>query len=127
MKFEATPNQALVLFGMLFARTPEQRQPMLTKARPDLTAEERAALVEAGLIELRERGRATHLVATSAAWDWANTHLGVALSRSSSAGPVLHDVLSRLGAFLSESGLALSDIVAVSDGSDSSSAKMASS
>ena len=111
MSFEPSPKQALFLFGILFGPTPEWREPMKSKTRPRLHPKECRALIRRGLLEEEQRGRACHLVATDAAWDWANRHLQTELSPdSTAASPILHHVLSQLGAFFARRGLTLADL-----------------
>jgi hypothetical protein len=113
---ELNPKQALFLFGLLFGRTDTEREPMQSKTRPDLDSREREALVKAGLLDKERRGRATHLLATDACWQWASTHLGAPLSKSAEASPVLRNLLTQLEAFLEARGLALGDLFAPAAG-----------
>ena len=111
MSFEPSPKQALFLFGILFGPTPEWREPMTSQTRPRLHPKECRALISRGLLEEQKRGRARHLIATDAAWDWANRHLSAELSPgSTAASPILHHVLSQLGAFFARRGLTLADL-----------------
>jgi hypothetical protein len=111
VSFEPSPKQALFLFGILFGPNPEWREPMKSKTRPRLQPKECRALIRRGLLEEEKRGRAHHLIATDAAWDWANRHLGARLSPgSTAASPILHHVLSQLGDFFAQRGLTLSDL-----------------
>jgi hypothetical protein len=111
VSFEPSPKQALFLFGILFGPTPEWREPMKSKTRPRLHPKECRALIRRGLLEEEQRGRACHLIATDAAWEWANRHLRVELSPgSTAASPILHHVLSQLGAFFARRGLTLADL-----------------
>jgi hypothetical protein len=88
---------------------------MQSKIRPDLPAADRVALIAAGLLQTERRGRATHVLATDAAWAWANAHLGVALAPSSAASPILRGVLAQLGPFLTQRGLVLADLMLSAD------------
>lgn len=110
MSFQPSPKQALFLFGMLFGQTDAEREPMQSKTRPELSAAERKQLVAAGLVELETRGRAKHLIAKDAAWEWAGAHLDSALSRTPHAQVVLQGVLRQLGKFLAARDLALADV-----------------
>jgi hypothetical protein len=112
VKFEPTPKQALVLFGILFGRSEAEREPMQSKVKPELKPAEREPLVKAGLIEKERRGAAQHLKATDACWEWASGHLGTPLSPSIAASPILRNVLTQLQVFLDRRGLALADVFA---------------
>lgn len=119
MSFEPNPKQALCLLGILFGQSDEEREPMQSKVRPELKPKERAPLIAAGLLEAERRGQATHLIATDAAWEWASTHLDAELMPSRSASPILHNILTQLGKFLAQKGLALADIVTLAGGTAS--------
>ena len=110
MSFHPNARQALAIFGLLFGRTPEEREPMKSKLKPELSAEERRQLVRAGLLELDRRGRAEHLRATDAAWEWAGAHLDIKLPKSQGAAAVLENLLSTLKSFLPRADLALADL-----------------
>jgi hypothetical protein len=109
--FEPNPRQALCLFGMIFGQTEAAREPMQSRLEPELTPEERAALIGAGLVETERRGRAIHWVATDGAWQWAGAHLDSQLAASKAASPILHDLLTQLGRFLGTRGLVLADLM----------------
>ncbi len=104
----ATPNpkQALVLFALLFTGD----EPMATKLKPRLSAKERKPLEKAGLIVLERRGRATHVVLTDAAWDWAGKNLDVPISAQARANETLAAVFVHLKAFLDGRGIQLAEI-----------------
>jgi hypothetical protein len=111
VNFEPTPKQALCLIGMLFGQNEQEREPLQSRVRPELSPEDRTALVQAGLLETERRGRGIHLLATDAAWKWASEHLDMVLPLSPAAGPILANVLSTLGQFLDRRGLVLADLV----------------
>jgi hypothetical protein len=96
---------------MLFGQTEAAREPMQSRLVPGLTAKERSALIAAGLLETERRGRALHLIATDAAWQWASAHLTTELMASKAAGPILQDLLTQLGKFLATRGLVLADLL----------------
>jgi hypothetical protein len=108
---ELNPKQALCLFGMLFGQTEAAREPMQSRLEPALSAQERLALVSAGLLETERRGRAVHLIATDAAWQWAGAHLATELAASKAASPILRALLTQLGQFLEPRGLVLADVM----------------
>lgn len=110
MRYQPNPRQALCIFGMLFGRTEEEREPMQSKVKPELKPKDRRPLVEAGLLEAQKRGSATHLVPTDAAWAWAGAHLDAELLQSKHATHVLHNVLGLLRTFLDQRELTLADL-----------------
>lgn len=114
MSFKPDPRQALCILGMLFGQTDAEREPMMSKLKPELNPKQRKVLVDAGLLETQRRGRSTHLVPTDAAWQWASAHLDTELMDSKLATPILHNVLVQLGRFLASRELALADLILVS-------------
>lgn len=110
MSYQPNPRQALCIFGMLFGRTEDEREPMQSKVKPELKPKDRRPLVEAGLLEAQKRGNATHLVPTDAAWAWAGAHLDAPLMESKQASRVLHNVLGLLRTFLEQREAALADL-----------------
>jgi hypothetical protein len=86
-------------------------QPTLTNAKPKISVPRRKHLIDAGLIETDKRGRATHLLATEMAWDWAAEHLDAPFSASPAAAEPLHALLTRLKSFLAANRLALADVI----------------
>lgn len=114
MSFKPDPRQSLCILGMLFGQTDAEREPMMSKVKPELNPKQRKALVDAGLLETQLRGRANHLLPTDAAWQWASAHLDTELLDSKLATPILHNVLVQLGKFLATRELALADLILVS-------------
>lgn len=118
MKFEAKPQQAFLIFSMLFGATPEQREPTRTDAGKILgDTKLRDELIREHLIREEERRsesnrKATHLILDDGAWDWATKNLGSTVSATKGAAPLLQSVLARLGAFLETHDHALSEFVA---------------
>lgn len=110
MRFTPNARQTLAIFVLLFARTPEEREPMQSKLKPKLDSRERRQLVEAGLLEFEARGRATHVRATDKAWDWAGAHLDATLPRSIAVLPVLQSLLMALRTFLPNHELTLAHL-----------------
>jgi len=121
MPFQPSPKQALAVFGLLFARTPEEREPMKSKIKPKLYPKERQQLVDAGLLELEKRGQAEHVRATDVAWDWAGAHLDATMPKSPHAKIVLENLLATLSEFLPKNELALADLVLAGRASPASS------
>jgi len=90
------PQQAFLIYSMLFGNDPGSREPKQSEAGLDKAPRE--ALVKAGLIrkEARAGSKAMHLVLTAAAYQWAAEHLGTDLMKTARAAPLLQAVLSRL-------------------------------
>ena len=115
MTFRPNPKQALFLWNMLAAETPEVREPMMSKAKPDLAPKtERRDLIDHGYLETEKRGRATHLLLTDRAWAWAAGSTDVELMQSNSriGAAALQGLLRRLLPFMNARGIALADLFA---------------
>lgn len=116
MSQDITPKQALLLWRLLTARTLELREPMQSKAKPELSPKERQELVDKGYLNVDRRrvGRATatYLVLTDKAWAWAERTHGVEVLQSNSklGAQVLQDLLAALLPFLSEHELPLASV-----------------
>jgi hypothetical protein len=83
------------------------------KLKPEIGKAERAALLQAGLIESETRNRAYWLTVTDKGWDWAERHLGDPLPEKNFGGAfVLQAWLTRLAAFLQARDLRLADVLA---------------
>lgn len=65
--FNPEVSQRHLLFFLLFTG----EEPAMSKTTPALSVKQRRELVEAGLIKLEKRGRASHVVLTEKAWAWA--------------------------------------------------------
>lgn len=91
-----TPQQAFLIYSMVFGDGPDGREPMQSKA--GLDKKPREALVQAGLIrkEKRPGSAATRLVLTPAGYRWAAANLGGELMKTARAAPLLRAVLGRL-------------------------------
>lgn len=116
MSFQPKPKQALFIWRLISAETPEEREPMISKARPELDIRtERTPLVEHGFVRLETRVRgAKHYVLTDKAWAWAASSFDVELMKSNSrVGAVaLQGLLRRLLPFLSNRRLSLAALFA---------------
>jgi hypothetical protein len=114
MTFRPNPKQTLFLWNMITAETPEVREPMMSKAKPDLTAPERKELTGHGYLETEKRKRATHLILTDRAWAWAAEATDVELMQSNSriGAAALQGLLRRLLPFMNARGIALADLFA---------------
>lgn len=111
MSSEFSPKQALVLWKLIIT----EEEPMISKVQPDLSPAERRRLVQAGLIRLEKRGRASHIVLEDKAWDWAVDNFDVELSVSKYAVPVLEKLLIKLRAYLHNHQVSLAEILAASE------------
>lgn len=108
---ELKPNQAVALWRMLTAETDEVREPMWSKIRPKISADQRKELVQHGLVVSTRRGRANHLVLTQKAWIWAQESGSVELGRSVEGTAALQALLRRLLPFLKSRSIQLLDIL----------------
>nr|WP_240966658.1 hypothetical protein [Nodosilinea sp. P-1105] len=92
-------------------------EPMMSKVKPGITPTERRKLVDAGLIRVEKRGRASHIVLEDKAWDWLAMRLqspdfGVQFpSRATTAIPTFQVLLEKLGAFLRSRQISLADFL----------------
>jgi hypothetical protein len=75
-------------------------------------------MVEAGLIKLEKRGRATHIVLEDKAWYWAQNNFGVELSLSKYAVPVLQALLVKIGLYLNVHEIPLAEMMTASKATD---------
>lgn len=115
MTFRPNAKQALFLWNMITAETPEIREPMLSKAKPDLNPKtERKELIKHRYLETEKRGSATHLVLTDRAWAWAAEATDVELMQSNSriGAAALQGLLRRLLPFMYARGIALAELFA---------------
>jgi len=111
---EPNPKQALALWRMLTANTPELAEPKVSDLRPELSPAERDPLLKSGFVTMRTgKNRATHLVPTDKAWEWAARTMPVNLlkSRSPVGAEVLEALLNRLLPNLKTQGIALADVI----------------
>jgi len=115
MSFEPNQKQALLLWMMITGATPEERRPMMSAARPDLSPRERNALVDHGFLEkipgkTRKGARATFLALTDKAWEWASHAREIEIMSSKFASNALQGLLRRLVRFLERSDIALAEL-----------------
>jgi hypothetical protein len=118
MNQDVTPKQALFLWRMVTGQTLDVREPMQSKAKPELNVKERQELLDKGYLSADGRGkgggRPIHLVLTDRAWSWAGRTHDVELLQSNSpvGADVLQALLSRLLPFLQEHELPLASVLA---------------
>lgn len=120
MTFRPNPKQALFLWNMITAETPEVREPMKSKAKPELDPNtERKELIDHGYLETEKRRSADHSILTDRAWAWAAESIDVELMQSKSrvGAAALQGLLRRLLPFMKAHGIALAELFA--DGSAS--------
>jgi hypothetical protein len=115
MSFEPNERQALLLWTMITAATPEERQPMVSTARPELAPRDRNALVDHGFLERtpgksKKGARANFLSLTDKAWEWASHAHEIKIMRSQFASNALQGLLRRLVPFLERRDIALAEL-----------------
>lgn len=119
MAFAPNPKQALFLWKMITGETPEIREPMQSKARPELKTGERQLLLDHGYLDAVPRGpRAKHLRLTDKAWAWAGRSADIELmiSRGTDGAVALQGLLRRLIPYLQRQGIPLADLYSDSSG-----------
>src|SRR3954463_12513399 len=109
MKFNPKPSQTFLILSMLFGQTPEEREPSFKKCA--LEQKLRNALVEEGFIRVEKRGRASHLVLTDEAWEFASEHLDAELPKTPRAARLLRAVFGRLRRSLETTEQSLAEFV----------------
>jgi hypothetical protein len=115
MGFNATPQQALAMFSIVFANSENERRPQMGNW---LKPHQRAPLEKARLIELEQDRRAKLVILTDAGWAWAAANLNATLPRRNWAARVLQDVLTRLGPHLDSNDAALAQFASMSSEND---------
>lgn len=115
MSFEPSPQQTLLLWNMITGGTPEERQPMQSKTKPELDAKKRNELVAQGFLSKipgsgKGRSRAQFLALTDKAWEWASHAREIELMSSKLAAPALQGLLRRLIPFLEQREIALAEL-----------------
>lgn len=104
MSYNATPTEALVLFGLL-ARHGACAQAELM---PKVKKADRETLVKEKMIAVSKVGRGLQLTLKDTGWAWTATHLSAALPP---AQRTLSDLLSRVGDHLAKNGETLADFI----------------
>lgn len=113
MTVELTPKLDLVIWSLLITGD----EPMMSQLKPGITPTERNKLVDAGLIRLEKRGRASYVVLEDKAWDWAAARLqsdNFAVkfpSQATTAIPTFQVLLEKLGIFLRSRHISLAEFL----------------
>lgn len=115
MSFQPSPKQALFLWKMITAPTPEERVAKWSDAGKRLNGtsrQEREELVERGFLEIEKRGNARVVQLADRAWGWAASAANVELlkSRSTDGAIALERLLRRLIPLLERHGIALAEL-----------------
>jgi hypothetical protein len=110
VSFQPTPKQALVLWNLFI----DDKEPAVSKVKPKFTLAECQPLIEAGLIELEQRGRATHLVLTDKAWKNALDYL-IVEGVKSHAVTVPKPFLERVKEYLRSHDISLAEFLRPQD------------
>jgi len=90
---------------------------MMSKVKPGITPTERQKLIDAGLIRLEKRGRASHIVLEDKAWDWLAVRLQSPdftvefPSRATTAIPTFQVFLGKVGEFLRSHNISLAELL----------------
>jgi hypothetical protein len=103
---------------MISGKTEDERTPMQSKTRPELSPVERKPLVDHGFITLERSGGGQRLVLADRAWAWAADAIDVEIlkSRSTVGAEALEALLQRLLPFLKRRNLQLADLFPVLPG-----------
>lgn len=104
MTFKPTPDQALLLFGLL-ARYGESLQADLV---PKVLKADRDQLVKAKLVDVEKVGRGLRLKLSDDGWAWAGDNLSADLPPAQSA---MQHFLARLAKHLESTGATLADFI----------------
>lgn len=104
------PKQTLFLWNLILTGGDEGVQ--WSKTKPELTAAEKQALVDAGYLNVTKLGAAKILTTTDKAWTWAEKTESVVLlkSRSALGATVLEALLNRLLPLLREREIGLAEL-----------------
>lgn len=130
MSFEPNPQQAFLIFSMIFGRSASEREPSFSAAPIDKAP--RDELEREGFIKFERRGRTGHVLLEDKAWAWAAENLSAKLppgrpkkkpaaqpsgkskkkrETKPNASDLLRAVLSHLHDYLRKSDHALADLV----------------
>ncbi|MBI9091861.1 MAG: hypothetical protein JEZ12_21830 [Desulfobacterium sp.] len=108
MAFNPDVTQKHVLFSLLFTGD----EPTMSNTTPKMNPKKRKALVDAGMIQLEKRGRASHVLLTDKAWAWAFEALDQELSGRFKLNPkALEGLLRRLKTYMVKNGVVLAELL----------------
>lgn len=113
MSFQPNAKQTLFLWRMIAGETLDEREPMKSKARPDLdTKRERQPLIDQGFLSVEKRSgkRGEFLRPTEKAWEWASHACDAQIMNSQFAAGALQGLLRRLLPFIQEREIALAEL-----------------
>jgi hypothetical protein len=104
LSYDPTPNQALLIFGLLAAHGSAAQAALM----PAVKKADREALADARLITVDRAGRGFHLTLADGGWAWTAAHLSAELPPAQRA---LSNLLIRLGEHLANTGETLADFI----------------
>ena len=102
-----SPLLVLLMWNLLFTGD----EPMVSKAKPGVDKKKLAPLLDAGLVVLEKRGRASHIVLTDRAWQWAEENLDAQFSASLNVTIALRGLLPKLKHYLNQTGTPLAELL----------------
>lgn len=102
-----SPLLVLLMWNLLFTGD----EPMVSKAKPGVDKKKLAPLLDAGLVVLEKRGRASHIVLTDRAWQWAEENLDAQFSASLNVTIALRGLLPKLKHYLKQTGTPLAELI----------------
>ncbi|MBL7646280.1 MAG: hypothetical protein JNK74_08850 [Candidatus Hydrogenedentes bacterium] len=102
-----SPLLVLLMWNLLFTGD----EPMVSKAKPGVDKKKLGPLLNAGLVALEKRGRASHIVLTDRAWQWAEENLDAQFSTTPSVTIALRGLLPRLKHYLKQTGTPLAELL----------------
>jgi len=108
MPFKPSPIQTLALWSLFFT---DQAPPMQSKLKPKLDPKQRKELIDAGLITLKKKGRASYVFLTEKAWAWASDHLDAPFSHTTNAAAPFASLLSTLKKYMTAQGIPLVEML----------------
>jgi len=109
-----SPLLVLLMWNLLFTGD----EPMVSKAKPGVDKKKLAPLLDAGLVVLEKRGRASHIVLTDRAWQWAEDNLDAQFSASLNVTIALRGLLPKLKHYLKQTGTPLAELLGAVDAAE---------
>jgi len=109
MNFQLSAKQTFVLWQLLLQGDDIAR----SKLDPELTPAERKPLLDAGLVDLVQRGRAKHVVLTDKAWLWAVEQGATSPYHSKKHAPLLlQTLINKVQTYLQTNNIPLAEFLA---------------